>query len=170
VSRSYTLAQANALIPELVVLTERLRLLRDEVVGLRDAYRDRETVLLEELVDASESGDPGIGEWQDTAGGAAGHGDPDLGAEPLDPELRRLRLRMRGLVDQMQADAAWLDDRDIVLRDIGSGLLDFPGEADGREIWLCWRLGEASVGFWHRRDEGFGSRRPIAEANLSAPA
>ena len=75
----------------------------------------------------------------------------------------RLRLRTRGLVDQMQADAAWLDERDIVLRDISTGLLDFPAEADGQPIWLCWRLGESSVTAWHTQEQGFAGRRPIEE-------
>ena len=84
-------------------------------------------------------------------------------ADTDDPVLARLRLRTRGLVDQMQADVAWLDDRDIVLRDISTGLLDFPALAGGRPVWLCWRLGEVSVQFAHRQDEGFAGRRPVAE-------
>ena len=79
-----------------------------------------------------------------------------------DPELRRLRLRMRGIVDQMQADVAWLDDRSITLRDIPTGLLDFPALVSGRQVWLCWRLGEDDVAFWHGQDEGFAGRRPLA--------
>ncbi len=81
-----------------------------------------------------------------------------------DPELGRLRLRTRGLVDQMQADAAWLDERSIVLRDISTGLLDFPAEtSDGLAVWLCWRLGEDEVTAWHAHDEGFAGRRPLGE-------
>jgi hypothetical protein len=63
----------------------------------------------------------------------------------------------------MQADAAWLDERDIVLRDISTGLLDFPSTAMGQPIWLCWRLGEGSITAWHTQDEGFAGRRPINE-------
>jgi hypothetical protein len=153
VSRTYTLAEANALIPEIAVLAERLRALRDEVVSLRDAYRERETVVLEDLIDA---------------GAAASPLGPNATDEPVDAELRRLRLRMRGLVDQMQADTVWLDEREIVLRDIASGLLDFPGEAGGQPIWLCWRRGETAVRFWHMPDRGYGGRRPVAELDLGA--
>ena len=133
---------ANALVPDLAVVAARLRDERSELVGLRDAYRDREGALVEDLM-ADEP----------VAEGDAG-GD--------DPELRRLRLRMRGLVDQMQADVAWLDERGIVLRDIHTGLLDFPALVSGRQAWLCWRLGEERVGFWHDTDEGFAGRRPLA--------
>ncbi len=47
------------------------------------------------------------------------------------------------------------------IKDIETGLLDFPSELDGREILLCWRLDEPSVQYWHDRDQGFASRRPV---------
>jgi hypothetical protein len=139
VSRFYSLDAANTLVPDLAVVTGRLRDQRDELVGLRDAYRDREGVVLGDVIDEAPAADEA-----DT-----------------DPELRRLRLRMRGIVDQMQADVAWLDEREIVLRDIGTGLVDFPALVSGRQVWLCWRSGEAAVAFWHNVDEGFAGRRPL---------
>ncbi len=51
--------------------------------------------------------------------------------------------------------------RGIVLRDPESGLLDFPGKVEGREVFLCWRLGEDRVGWWHGLDSGFAGRRPL---------
>jgi hypothetical protein len=84
---------------------------------------------------------------------------PDEAAE----ELRRIRLRMQGLIDQMQAGVARLIELDITLRDIKTGLIDFPALANGRPIWLCWRLGESSIEYWHPLDEGFASRRPLDE-------
>lgn len=137
-SRFYSLDNANALLPELAEVVGRLRDQRDELVGLRDAYRDREGAVFHGVI--TESVDD----------------------EVDDPELRRLRLRMRGIVDQMQADVAWLDERSIVLRDIGTGLLDLPALVSGRQVWLCWRLGETGIGFWHGTDEGFAGRRPLA--------
>jgi hypothetical protein len=139
VSRFYTLDDANALVPDLAVVTGRLREQRDELVGLRDAYRDREGVVLGDVIAELPEGDEA----------------------DADPELRRLRLRMRGIVDQMQADVAWLDEREIVLRDIGTGLVDFPALVSGRQVWLCWRSGESVIGFWHNVDEGFAGRRPL---------
>lgn len=49
----------------------------------------------------------------------------------------------------------------IVFRDAETGLIDFPGERDGEPVFLCWRLGEDAVRFWHPPDTGFGSRRPL---------
>ncbi|HKF84853.1 MAG TPA: DUF2203 domain-containing protein [Candidatus Limnocylindrales bacterium] len=137
-SRFYSLDAANALVPDLAVVTGRLREQRDELVGLRDAYRDRESVVLGEVI-----------------------AEPESDEADADPELRRLRLRMRGIVDQMQADVAWLDEREIVLRDIATGLVDFPALVSGRQVWLCWRSGEPAIGFWHNLDEGFAGRRPL---------
>ena len=146
VSRSYSLDDANTLVPQLALVTGRLRAQRDELVELRNAYRDRETATVEAVI-----ADPS---------GLAGD----------DPELRRLRLRMRGVVDQMQADVAWLDEREIVLRDIATGLLDLPAVDGDRAIWLCWRMGEDGVGYWHGRDEGFDGRRPVDELDATARA
>jgi hypothetical protein len=78
-------------------------------------------------------------------------------------ELRLIRLRMQGLIDQMQAGVARLVEMEITLRDIKSGLIDFPALVSGRPIWLCWRLGEPEVGHWHSHDEGYSNRRPLEE-------
>jgi hypothetical protein len=55
----------------------------------------------------------------------------------------------------------WLAAQDILLRDPETGLVDFPGERDGRRVWLCWRLGEDRVGHWHEIDTGFIGRQPL---------
>jgi hypothetical protein len=146
VSRFYALDEANALLPDVVTVVERLREQRTVLVTLRDAYRERETVVLGGLITEDPLSAPG---------------------ETGDQDLRLIRLRMLGIVDQMQADAAWLDERGIVLRDIASGLLDFPALVAGRPVWLCWRSGEPEVGWWHRQDEGFTGRRPIE--SIGAP-
>ncbi|HLB61740.1 MAG TPA: DUF2203 domain-containing protein [Actinomycetota bacterium] len=49
----------------------------------------------------------------------------------------------------------------ILLRDPETGLVDFPGELDGRRVYLCWRLGETRVGHWHDLESGFAGRRPL---------
>ena len=86
------------------------------------------------------------------------------GANELDPEeSRRIRLRIKGVVDQMAAAVARIDALGIALRDIERGLIDFPALAGGRQIWLCWQLGEGKVDQWHELETGFGSRRPIIE-------
>jgi hypothetical protein len=78
-------------------------------------------------------------------------------------DQRRFRLRMQGLVDQMQATVARIDGWGITLRDIDTGLIDFPALVNGRQVWLCWQLGEGPVEWWHELDTGFSGRRPLIE-------
>jgi hypothetical protein len=61
----------------------------------------------------------------------------------------------------LRAEIERLAEENIVLRDPESGLLDFPGERDGRRVWLCWRLGEEAVAHWHEVDTGFIGRKPL---------
>ena len=84
--------------------------------------------------------------------------------EDGDPAVARvLRARIRAVVDQMEGAVSRLDDWGIVLRDIRPGLVDFPALVNGRQVWLCWQLGEDDIAFAHGQDEGFDQRRPIAE-------
>jgi hypothetical protein len=52
-------------------------------------------------------------------------------------------------------------EREVMLRDLDRGLVDFPSLRDGREIYLCWQEGEAEIGFWHEPDTGFAGRRSL---------
>ncbi len=54
----------------------------------------------------------------------------------------------------------------IELKDLATGLVDFPALRDGREIYLCWRLGELTVGYWHELDTGVAGRTPLDEDSL----
>jgi hypothetical protein len=54
-----------------------------------------------------------------------------------------------------------IEQSGLVLRDIDRGLVDFPALIDGREIYLCWELGEDEVGYWHDLDAGYGGREPL---------
>ncbi len=70
---------------------------------------------------------------------------------------------MQGVIDQMQAAVGRLDEIGVTLRDIPSGLVDFPALVSGRQVWLCWRLGEERVEWWHEVTAGFDARRPLIE-------
>jgi hypothetical protein len=63
-------------------------------------------------------------------------------------------LEVRRLLDTIEQSG-------IVLRDIDRGLVDFPAMIEGREVLLCWELGEDDVAFWHDLDSGFGGREPL---------
>lgn len=57
-----------------------------------------------------------------------------------------------------------LEELGIVLKDRRLGLIDFPGEIGGRTVWLCWRLGEPAVQYWHDLDAGYAGRQPLPAA------
>jgi len=78
-------------------------------------------------------------------------------------EHERLRLRMQGVIDQMQAGVVRIDGWKVCLRDIETGLVDFPALVSGRQVWLCWRLGEADVAWWHELEAGVAGRQPLIE-------
>jgi hypothetical protein len=63
--------------------------------------------------------------------------------------------------DALKAELLWLADRGILLRDPETGLIDFPAERDGERIFLCWRLGEERVGWFHDEQSGFAGRKPL---------
>jgi hypothetical protein len=48
-----------------------------------------------------------------------------------------------------------------VVKDLDVGLIDFPTVFQGREVYLCWKLGEPAIAFWHGTDEGFAGRKAI---------
>jgi hypothetical protein len=133
VTRFYAIDEANAALPEVERILTALRDQRKELIALRDR-----------VLDAT----PDDGET------------PNAGAAE---QIRLLRLGMQGLIDQMQAGVARLVDMEITLRDISTGLIDFPALVSGRPIWLCWRLGEADVANWHAHDQGYDARRPLSE-------
>jgi hypothetical protein len=54
-----------------------------------------------------------------------------------------------------------LQEGGIVVRDIDRGLIDFPAVIGGREVYLCWELGEDSVEYWHDVDSGYRDRHPL---------
>ena len=88
---------------------------------------------------------------------------PGPARRPISNDLRLIRLRMQGLIDQMAAGVARIDALGLTLRDIERGLVDFPALVSGRQVWLCWQHGETAIGWWHDLETGFDGRRPLAE-------
>ncbi len=143
-TRFYSIDDVNQLLPEVRDVLLRLRAQRGQLVELRDRAVEHLSAV-------------------GARGGGSGDEAVDETAVSGDAELRRLRLRMQGVIDQMQAAVAELDARDVVLRDIPTGLVDFPALVSGRQVWLCWRLGEEELGWWHELDTGVAGRKPLIE-------
>lgn len=63
--------------------------------------------------------------------------------------------------DRLDAILHRLQDIGIEVKDLASGLVDFPAMKDGRLIYLCWKYNEDSIRFWHEVEAGFAGRQPI---------
>jgi hypothetical protein len=61
----------------------------------------------------------------------------------------------------VRAEVLYLAERGILLRDPETGLVDFPAQREGRRVFLCWRLGEDEVGWFHDERSGFSGRKPL---------
>lgn len=77
--------------------------------------------------------------------------------------LEGARRRLAATVRRMEASVAQIEAWGVTLRDIGTGLVDFPALVNGRPIWLCWRLGEADIEWWHEMDAGVAGRTRLIE-------
>jgi len=161
-TRFYDIDAANAALPELRTILQTLRDERAQLIELRDEFARRDALDTPSGGEASETGTEG----SDQPGPAGAPGPRVVPVDEDSPraeERRRMRLRMQGVIDQMQAGVVRIDELGVTLREIETGLIDFPALVSGRQVWLCWRLGEGDVDWWHELSEGFSARRPLAE-------
>lgn len=77
-------------------------------------------------------------------------------------EHNHLAVAIRNAIERIHATGC-------VVKDIEVGLLDFPSQIDGKEVFLCWRLGEDRIRFYHGMDEGFAGRKPIDPGDAGHP-
>jgi hypothetical protein len=78
-------------------------------------------------------------------------------------EFERVQQEVVAVIQRMEAAVRQIDDWGVTLRDIGSGLVDFPALVSGRPIWLCWKLGERDISWWHDLESGMAGRKPLIE-------
>jgi hypothetical protein len=63
--------------------------------------------------------------------------------------------------DRLDALMHHIQDMGVLIKDINTGLLDFPALKDEHEVYLCWKHGEGDIAFWHEIDDGFAGRQSI---------
>jgi hypothetical protein len=78
-------------------------------------------------------------------------------------KVRRQRSSMEQNVQQAKDSLDEIDAIGVQVKDIETGLLDFPCEMNGETVLLCWKMGESRIDFWHTLDSGFRGRQPIDE-------
>jgi hypothetical protein len=78
------------------------------------------------------------------------------------PQSREIEREVQQLAAEIQGYVQELLNLGIEVKDLQSGLIDFPAERDRRPIYLCWKLGEPSVQHWHEIESGYAGRQPLA--------
>jgi hypothetical protein len=76
-------------------------------------------------------------------------------------EAATLERRLAGSTAALAAGVRHIAGYGVEIKDLEHGLIDFPSPRDGRVVFLCWRLGEGPIAFWHEVDAGFAGRRPL---------
>jgi hypothetical protein len=134
-ARIFTVEEANRLIPYLEASLETLSAMAREIGGLQ-----RELDVLAAI-----------------SGTGVTRENPDV------KEFRDKQSRQKDLVDRYRALLSEVAGHGCILRDLDVGLVDFYTTVRDRIVCLCWRRGEAGIGYWHPMDQGFSGRRPLSE-------
>jgi hypothetical protein len=94
------------------------------------------------------------------------HGEQVLAvASPGHAEFRAWWDRYHAARHHLELVLLRLTQMGAEVKDVGQGLVDFRGLVGDRPAYLCWKEGEADVGYWHPLDEGFAGRRPLPPAS-----
>jgi hypothetical protein len=131
VERYFTPAEANAALAEVRPLAERMVQLRRRLM---------EAEAREEHLGAKVAGNGGGIDLAEAAKAQAG--------------IETATQALAAAVDEIIALG-------VQVKDLDTGLLDFPSLRDGDVVLLCWQLGEEEVAWWHRPEDGFAGRRPL---------
>lgn len=79
------------------------------------------------------------------------------------PKVFRRRAEFQKELERVKEILEEIDEIGVQIKDLDSGLLDFPCRLDDEVVLLCWKLGETSIGYWHTQSAGFAGRQPIDE-------
>ncbi len=91
-----------------------------------------------------------------------------LGGMLVDAQfILALRNRAETSASKLKETLDAIQERGCQIKDLEIGLVDFPTHYQGREVCLCWKLGEERIAFWHGTEEGFAGRKPIDDEFLS---
>jgi hypothetical protein len=87
------------------------------------------------------------------------------GSIPPYQELVRKKGEREEFVSKLEEAVNHIQETGCLVKDLDAGLVDFPTLRDGREVYLCWKLGEKRIGYWHGTEEGFAGRKPLDESS-----
>ncbi len=81
-------------------------------------------------------------------------------------KLTQVRIEHRHFAQTLKTALERIGSAGCLVKDLDAGLLDFPAIVANEEVYLCWKLGEDRIRFYHRQDEGFGGRKPLDPRDL----
>ena len=128
--RVFTVEEANALLPAVRPLAERIR---ENILQLRN---QSQTIVRHEHLDP-ESADFMNRLQKNTA-------------------IAQIIANVKRCVEQIESYGC-------ICKGVEQGLVDFPCLLGAEVVFLCWQLGEPTVGYWHRIEDGFAGRRPLLD-------
>ena len=131
-ARRFSLSEAQSLIPQVDSLLR-------QAVSLKSDYQEAEQTILASAHRVS------------MMGGMVVNRDQAIDAKNRRDEVA---AKLRGAIEQVQ-------EFGCVIKDLDTGLIDFPTLLRGVEVYLCWKLGEPAIEFWHGVEEGFRGRKAI---------
>ncbi|HEY7825608.1 MAG TPA: DUF2203 domain-containing protein [Candidatus Acidoferrales bacterium] len=73
----------------------------------------------------------------------------------------KMRMERNRFEDMVREAVDRIHETGCLVKDLDMGLLDFPARINDEDVYLCWRLGEDRIRFYHRQDEGFSRRKPL---------
>ena len=76
-------------------------------------------------------------------------------------KLAQKRMEHQNLTEVMKSNLERILSTGCLIKDLDIGLLDFPSVVNNEEVYLCWKLGEDRIRYYHRQDEGYGGRKPL---------
>ena len=76
-------------------------------------------------------------------------------------KLAALRVEHQHLAEKLKSALKRILETGCLVKDLEIGLLDFPAIIDNEDVYLCWKLGEDRIRFYHRQDEGYAGRKPL---------
>ena len=132
----YTVEEANQTLPLVRAIVS------DIVTLYQDVHERRERLARIRQIPGAEHRDEG-NVYSDEVG-------------EIQKELEKDILKLESYVEELK-------ELGVVLKDAVAGLIDFWTVIDGREAFLCWKLGEEEIGYWHELDDGFQGRQSLLE-------
>ena len=136
--RTFTVSEANALLPQIIPLIEQLQ-------GIQRSIAKTNQQLDEAIEKLSQ-----------------GNGYP---LKSLKEQIKELTTHQLQLVEAFQSALDQAEELGCLVKDLQLGLVDFYGMRNGELIFLCWKLGEDQIRYWHTLEAGYAGRQPLESSS-----